>query len=79
MFDANSLLFSFVLGITPDGRIVGRSLLYGGKAAECIDIVNRSTLVAALKANVPQPKQELFFFHELVFPAMGHVPHTGRI
>ena len=55
---------------------MGRSLLYGGKAAECIDIVNRSTLVAALKGNVSQPKKN-YFFHEVGFPAMGHVPKDG--
>jgi hypothetical protein len=32
-----------VLGITPDDRIVGRSLLYGGKAHEVADIVNKRT------------------------------------
>ena len=61
MVNVNSLVFSSISGITPDGRLVGRSLLYGGKAAECIDIVNRSTLVAALKGNISQPQQELFF------------------
>jgi hypothetical protein len=40
------------VGITPDGRVVARSLIYGGKAAEVIDIVNRGTLAEALKGKI---------------------------
>ena len=35
--------------ITPDGRVVFRSLIYGGKAAEVAHILNDSKLVAHLK------------------------------
>lgn len=41
--------------ITPDGRIVMRSLLYGGKAAEVLDIINKSELYQRLQGI-------LFFF-----------------
>ena len=56
---------------------MGRSLLYGGKAAECIDVVNQSTLEAALKGNVSQPKEELFFFTRWVFQLWATCQRTG--
>jgi len=63
-----ALLYSFFslslfkLGITPDGRIVARSSLYGGKAAEVIDIVNKGTLLHSLKGEKFLEKY-LFYFH----------------
>lgn len=51
-----------LLGISPCGRIVGRSLLYGGKAAEIVDIINRGTMTEALTGTFFRGKDDLLFF-----------------
>ena len=50
------------LGITPDDRIVGRSLLYGGKAHEVADIVNKGTWAQAIRGTLCRRKNFLFHF-----------------
>lgn len=60
VLDFGSQFFS--LGISPCGRIVGRSLLYGGKAAEVSDIINRGTITEALTGTFFRGKDDSLFF-----------------
>jgi hypothetical protein len=65
------------IGITPDGRVVGRSLIYGGKAAEVIDIVNRGTLAEALTGKISLTKVTSISVSDFFFRVMGYVPDEG--
>jgi hypothetical protein len=60
-----------VLGITPDDRIVGCSLLYGGKAHEVADIVNKGTWAQAIRSTICRRKKFLLQFFFPHFAAMG--------
>jgi hypothetical protein len=48
-FSLVDCLFKLFSVITPDGRIVMRSLIYGGKAAEVQHMLNDSNIVSCLK------------------------------
>lgn len=65
------------VGITPDGRVVGRSLIYGGKAAEVIDIVNRGTLAEALKGKISLDMVTSIWFSDFFSLVMGYMPEGG--
>ena len=63
--------------ITPDGRIVMRSLVYGGKAAEVQHILNDSHVVQSLQSEYLSVVRKKFFLTEKSFAAMGFVPQGG--
>lgn len=67
----------FFLVATLDGRPVGRTLFFGGKAAECQDCVNGSAFVEALIGNISPLIAVLFIFHFFFSSAMGFVPREG--
>ena len=48
--------------VTPDGMVISRSLLHGGKAAETTDIMNNSTFVNALRGMFCRLISGFFFF-----------------
>jgi hypothetical protein len=57
--------------------VVGRSLIYGGKAAEVIDIVNRGTLAKALTGKICLAKVTSISSSDFFFLVMGYVPDAG--
>lgn len=57
--------------------MVGRSLIYGGKAAEVIDIVNRGTLAKALTGKICLAKVTSISGSDFFFLVMGYVPDAG--
>lgn len=57
--------------------MVGRSLIYGGKAAELIDIVNRGTLAEALTGKICLANFTSISVSEFFFLVMGYVPDGG--
>ncbi len=65
------------LVITPDGRIVMRSLIYGGKAAEVQHMLNDSKVVAQLQGEYLSVWKKKFFLSQNKNAAMGYVPKEG--
>jgi hypothetical protein len=63
--------------ITPDGRILMRSLIYGGKAAEVLHMLNDSKVVAQLQGEYLSVWKKKFFLTEKKNAAMGYVPKEG--
>jgi len=48
--------------ITPDARVVMRSLIYGGKAAEVVHMLNDSAIVARLQGKYFSVRVSIYFF-----------------
>lgn len=54
-----------------------RSLIYGGKAAEVVHMLNDSAIVARLEGKYFSVRLANFFVTENFFLAMGYVPRGG--